>query len=681
MRWHRYADGTSVLLAKAWSVDPVLDTAAPSDIVPTRDGYDSKVLLHDMAAPAGTPPVVIDLAAGQPTPLAYVAAVGSTVVAQRYEDGKYAPLLLSRTNGTQTARAITGLPPGLTSFRVETADKDGVALVSYTSATAGGLALVDTRTAAVTETYARPAGQNAWDRPSFSATHVSWWEHTATTSALVVADRATKESRRFDFPDQARRTTLSAPLGDWALYGTYNTPGSSSPSDRLVPLTARSLKSGETVKLLDRVSSARVTGPDGTLYVQGGTVEHGEGLYRITVGPDGVPSARPAYSDGTPTALTLTGTGFGPSVVLDPLKGGPQFSWTLSHPGFAYDVTLTNKASGQKKTFRGTAGRSRTVDLTWYGGFDPAEGGLTGPWTPGAYTWKLDAVPSDGLGPDLHASGDFTLGYVHRAHDYNGNGTTDLFARDAAGKLWRADSRHAYTTWGTSPCRRAPRGRGHGLGRLRPDRVRRRCRGHGRGRCRRPRQDRRPLAAPGHRRRIETVPRAGEGRRGLADLRPARGRLRPDERRPRGSGRHRQGRRPVPLQGHGQRHRSLRAPQEDRFRLGRLQPAHRRREPRRRQGRDLLARDRAGVLWLYLGKGDGTFTTRTKIGAGWNQYSQIVGIDDNSNDGFSDVYVYGPDKTAYFYASSGGAWRMPLQARRASTLLLNSGTTTYDHVS
>ncbi|MEU7292015.1 hypothetical protein AB0A76_02230 [Streptomyces exfoliatus] len=43
---------------------------------------------------------------------------------------------------------------------------------------------------------------------------------------------------------------------------------------------------------------------------------------------------------------------------------------------------------------------------------------------------------------------------------------------------------------------------------------------------------------------------------------------------------------------------------------------------------DLVARDRTGVLWLYLGKGDGTFAPRTRIGGGWSQYSEIVGIGD-----------------------------------------------------
>ncbi|MFG3042995.1 hypothetical protein ACGFYZ_39455 [Streptomyces sp. NPDC048330] len=30
----------------------------------------------------------------------------------------------------------------------------------------------------------------------------------------------------------------------------------------------------------------------------------------------------------------------------------------------------------------------------------------------------------------------------------------------------------------------------------------------------------------------------------------------------------------------------------------------------------LVARDRSGVLWLYLGRGHRTFATRTKIGGG-----------------------------------------------------------------
>ncbi|MFD0141447.1 MULTISPECIES: FG-GAP repeat domain-containing protein [unclassified Streptomyces] len=44
---------------------------------------------------------------------------------------------------------------------------------------------------------------------------------------------------------------------------------------------------------------------------------------------------------------------------------------------------------------------------------------------------------------------------------------------------------------------------------------------------------------------------------------------------------------------------------------------------------DLLARDKAGILWQYQGTGTLTssarFKTRTKIGGGWGIYKQLAG--------------------------------------------------------
>ncbi|MER5204979.1 VCBS repeat-containing protein [Streptomyces sp. NPDC002825] len=678
MRWHRYSDGTSVLLAAAWSRDGVLATAAPSDIVPTYRNHDSQLIrLRDMAAPADTAPVVIDLAA-LPGTVVHETTVGSTVIARRYDTGgTQTPLLVSRTDGTQTARTLTGLPTGLTAFRVETAERNGVALVSYTSDAGSGLALVDTRTAAVTESYTRPTGQNAYDKPSFSATRVSWWEHTATTSALVVADRATKETQRFDFPDQPRRNTLSAPLGDWVLYGTYNEPGTGSATDPLLPLTGRSLKDGTRIKLLDRVTSAPVTGADGALYVQGGSVEQGEGLYRLTLGPDGVPSARPAYGDGTSTTLNLTKTGFGPSVVIDPLEDGPQFTWTFSHPHFGYAVTLTNRASGQKKVFRGTWGLE-TLKIIWYGNLDSAEDGA---WTPGAYTWELDASPSDGIGPNVHATGDFTLSYVHRPHDYSSNGTPDLFARDSAGRLWRADSQIWHNGSGYEPVSEgSPVAVGTGwhiydqiesvadvAGTVAPDTIARDTAGvlwlhQGTGNASKPFLSRVKVGGGWqiYHQLAGGSDLTGDGRADLVAADKV-----GDLYLYKGTGGATAPFAPRKKIGYGWGiYNQLTA-------VGDIAggPAG-----------DLLARDKDGVLWLYLGKGDGTFASRVKVGAGWNAYQDIVGIGDGNKDGRPDLYVYGPNKTAYFYAGTGD-WGRPLQARRASTLLLNAGTTTYNHVS
>lgn len=83
---------------------------------------------------------------------------------------------------------------------------------------------------------------------------------------------------------------------------------------------------------------------------------------------------------------------------------------------------------------------------------------------------------------------------------------------------------------------------------------------------------------------------------------------------------------------------------------------------------DLIARDKAGVLWLYQGRGDGTFASRVRIGSGWNAYTQLVGIGDGNRDGRSDLYAFGPNGTSYFYQGTGRA-SAPFKPRSASTAM------------
>jgi hypothetical protein len=63
---------------------------------------------------------------------------------------------------------------------------------------------------------------------------------------------------------------------------------------------------------------------------------------------------------------------------------------------------------------------------------------------------------------------------------------------------------------------------------------------------------------------------------------------------------------------------------------------------------DLIARDRAGVLWRWLGTGKGGWTAKTKLGTGFNSYNAIVGVGDLSGDGRADLV--GRD-------TSGNLWR------------------------
>ncbi|MER7955901.1 VCBS repeat-containing protein [Streptomyces sp. NPDC096030] len=70
---------------------------------------------------------------------------------------------------------------------------------------------------------------------------------------------------------------------------------------------------------------------------------------------------------------------------------------------------------------------------------------------------------------------------------------------------------------------------------------------------------------------------------------------------------------------------------------------------------DLVARDTAGVLWLYQGKGDGGFAGRTKIGGGWNTYNKITGGSDLDSDGRSDLLATDTTGALWFYKGTGNA--------------------------
>ncbi|MFJ9351816.1 trypsin-like serine protease [Streptomyces sp. NPDC101237] len=52
---------------------------------------------------------------------------------------------------------------------------------------------------------------------------------------------------------------------------------------------------------------------------------------------------------------------------------------------------------------------------------------------------------------------------------------------------------------------------------------------------------------------------------------------------------------------------------------------------------DVLSEDSSGVLWLYPGKGNGTFGSRVRIGGGWSQYNQLRGVGDFNGDGKADL--------------------------------------------
>lgn len=71
---------------------------------------------------------------------------------------------------------------------------------------------------------------------------------------------------------------------------------------------------------------------------------------------------------------------------------------------------------------------------------------------------------------------------------------------------------------------------------------------------------------------------------------------------------------------------------------------------------DLLARDAAGVLWLYQGKADGTLAVKVQAGSGgWNGMDALAGYGDYTGDGKADLLARSPAGTLYLYPGTGNA--------------------------
>ncbi|MFF8280574.1 FG-GAP repeat domain-containing protein [Streptomyces lateritius] len=77
---------------------------------------------------------------------------------------------------------------------------------------------------------------------------------------------------------------------------------------------------------------------------------------------------------------------------------------------------------------------------------------------------------------------------------------------------------------------------------------------------------------------------------------------------------------------------------------------------------DLVAVDGSGVLWHYLGKGDGTFTSRARVGSGWGVYNKITGGSDLDGDGRTDLLATDTAGALWFYKGTGSA-TTPFAAR------------------
>ncbi|WP_328677961.1 VCBS repeat-containing protein [Streptomyces sp. NBC_00322] len=92
---------------------------------------------------------------------------------------------------------------------------------------------------------------------------------------------------------------------------------------------------------------------------------------------------------------------------------------------------------------------------------------------------------------------------------------------------------------------------------------------------------------------------------------------------------------------------------------------------------DLLARDKAGQLWLYRGTGSPTapFAPRTRIGSGWNTYSQLAATGDLTADGRPDIVARDTSGVLWLYRGTTSP-TAPLAPRTK----IGSGWNTYNHL-
>lgn len=93
------------------------------------------------------------------------------------------------------------------------------------------------------------------------------------------------------------------------------------------------------------------------------------------------------------------------------------------------------------------------------------------------------------------------------------------------------------------------------------------------------------------------------------------------------------------------------------------------------QAYDILARDKAGVLYVYKGNANGTLQSRVKVGSGWNIYNQIVGQGDLSGDGKADIVARDGSGVLWLYKGTGNA-AAPFTARTK----VGSGWNTFNYL-
>ncbi|MGW8602349.1 FG-GAP repeat domain-containing protein [Streptomyces sp. NPDC055893] len=629
-QWRRSADGSATILPKG-APDFANPTAATdSDLVAVQTGVSSYRLL-DMA---GGEPVDIDTGAvGERGELWEVAR--DTLVLVRGGNSLH---LVSKPGSSVVHRQVQGLPADA-EIRDLRYSPSGALLVRYKVSDGEHLAVVDLAEAKVVEDRAVPRLYYA-SEIAVSATHLAWAESNADGSVtLVTALRgAAGTTRHTTFETHGGRYVPVALLGDRVVFGLSD-----------MDLSAVSLKDGTTTGLLGDLRGVSASGDD--LLARGSTAEHGQGLYRIALDADGRPAVTQVATDGVRTPVSVVDEQVPATAGFGTAGSTAELRWKLNRGDVKVNVKLTHKATGRTWTAgKDLLGTAVEAAFPWDGTFANGTAAYNG-----AYAWEVNVSPLNGIGGSVTRNGTLQVDSGTAPHDYSDSGSPDLLVRNGSGHLASYDVRQFLAasdeTW-----ERTERGGGWSVydrllsaGNLDAspyaDLLARDKDGvlwlySGTG------QSLAPRVRVGSGWGIYTTFAAGsdltgDGRpdlvatdtAGVLWLYKATGdAAKPFEAR-------------VRVGGGWNTYDLLTAPGD----IGGAKSG------------DLLARDRNGDLWQYLGKGDGTFAPRTKVGGGWGRYNQIVNIGDVDRDGRADLIAEsGPAEASLLTVYKGtGDWKAP----------------------
>ncbi|MEX0173481.1 FG-GAP repeat domain-containing protein [Streptomyces sp. LMG1-1-1.1] len=670
------------------------DGSAPTDFTSANAGFDTtgtdifvrgdmsparqfrSVTLRDLGNP-GAGSVSFDLGSLRAT---YVKAVGPrTVLAKRTTDlGTEQLLIVTDENGTKHERVVAGLPGTAHSLFTNAPAVDGKVIVGYAAGTfdepTAARAVVDLETGAVVETYPAATVGYLSSALALSTGHVAWMDSGPDGTAIVTVNRATKKANRISV-NAADGYHLGL-VKNWLVYGVPSTltePGKF-PDTQLTALDLAAAEATDPAPVNDPVqltdyASSTAAAADGTLLVRGGTVDKGEGLYRVSPGTSQEPTVELVATTNQPTALTYLGAQVPATIDFD-LTRQVDLKWQLSRGNADVTITLTHQRTGRTYTRKPAVdpGTEGTFGMRWTGVFDHPVAEAPKSAYNGDYTWSLQAKPQNGIGPDVSRSGAFKVVRTAKSHDFDDNGSPDLFTRDGSGILRRID-----TTYDPGTKRLLAAGQpvvvgtgwqvydriesvGNVAGTSVPDVLAREKNGNlwlyqGKGDG-----GFAPRAQIGTGWQVYSHIVGGSDltNDGKADV------LATDT-----TG----GLWLYP--GTGNTNTPLGARKKIGTGWGIYNHIAATGDIGGTAAGDLIASDTAGALWLYPGKGDGTLAPRTQIGTGWQSQGELVPLGDANQDGRNDLFTF----RSGFYAGTGNL-NAPLAPNTGTEVLSNTGVNT-----